>query len=251
MMPGVSNYNTAEHVWMVAKCTIRTLNDITTVLCENPGHDGSVESIVPVCDPSSGVHYRNKYCAVCNGVPVGTILIKWKLKINNDRYLAFPDKYILTKLQELKGNIFFIAPEYLFVETCSWPSYKIATCNETGLWSKYNGTIEEACHAFVDPFNLTYQNYFCYLCNSPVQLMPPTSWACSTSTLNFIDLLPPFSVQLDVSAITGDQEDETLVCDSGQIADYDKVRIQVLYQGCGRGGGEGVQTLKQRRFNDV
>ena len=223
MASEITKYKTQDNFWMVTKCTNSTLSDLRTELCENPGRDGTLESITPVSDPSTGVHYRNKHCAFCTGEPVDRNLIRWKIKINNDHYIALPDRNLLTKIREQKGNIFFIPPEYLFVESCKWPTYSITTCNETGLWSEYNETIEMACHAFVDPFNFTYQNYFCFLCNSPAELMPSSNWKCRQLSPFISGMSPPFFAVLDITTVLGDDEEETLVCDSAQIPDYEKV----------------------------
>ena len=224
MEPGVSRYDTDEYYWMVTKCKNLTLNDISTNLCKNPGQDGKVDSITPVNALSSGENYRNKYCAVCNGVPIEANLVSWKLQVSNTDYLSFPDKHLLITIRKQNGNIIFIPPSYVYAERCILPAYTITTCNETGLWEDYNVTIDIACHAFVDTFNFTYQNYFCYLCNSPAQLMPTTDWKCSLDASFIATKTPPlFKALLEVESATADDKEKHLECGLTQIGDYKNV----------------------------
>ena len=225
---GVTSYNTDEYYWLVTKCSKDTLTESEIALCENPEHAGTIDGIVPVSDPWSASHYRNKYCAFCNGVAKHAPLTKWKLKIYNQHYLAFPNDRLLATLREQKGNIIFIPPSYLVIENCYWPPYYISACNITGFWHVYDEKIELACHAFIDPFNQTFQNYFCYLCNTAEYQWPSDYWTCHQfAPLDFTDLSPSFFALLDVSVVNGDEDEDTLVCESDQFIDYENVSIIV------------------------
>ena len=232
---GVSIYNTDLYYWLVTKCSNHTLPESEIALCENPEHAGTIDGIVPVSDPWSSSHYRNKYCAFCNGVDKSATLIKWKLQIYIQQYLAFPNDNLLAALREQNGNIIFIPPSYLVTEKCFWPPYYISACNITGLWPVYDEKIELACHAFIDPFNQTFQNYFCYLCNTAnyqeqewlfeEQEWLSDNWTCVPFELHFKEISPPFFALLDVSVVNGDEDENTLVCDSDQFMDDKHVSI--------------------------
>ena len=222
---GISDYNTDKYYWLVTKCSKQTLTESEIALCENPEHAGTIDGIVPVSDPWSASHYRNKYCAFCNGVGKNAPLIKWKLQIYNDHYLAIPNENLLAAIQEEKGNIIFIPPSYLVIERCSMPPYYISECNITGRWLAYDEKIELACHAFIDPFNQTYQNYFCYLCNTAdyEELELSSNLTCHPFAPHFTGFSPPFFALLDISVVTGEEEADELVCESDQFMDDEKV----------------------------
>ena len=215
--------------WLIAKCPARNQRDLNTQFCERTGNSVLIDDIIPVSDPVTNVHYKNKYCALCNGISLETKLIQWKLKVYNDHYISIPNERLLAVIEEQKGNVLFIPPSFLYVEKCSWPAYTVSTCNETGLWDEYNEVTEEACHSFIDPFNSTYQNYYCYLCNSPSswETVPLVDTNCIEPYIPpIIDITPPFFAILDAAVVTGDQREEnTLICDGNQFADYSKVSI--------------------------
>ena len=169
------------------------------------------------------VHYRNKYCAYCNGIGVDEKLIKWKLKVLSSKYISLPDDKLLAKVREVHGNIIFEIPgKYIPAHRCNVPSYEITTCNSTGLWPKYDSGIDIACQSFIDPFNFTFKNYFCYLCNSAENL-PPDQWMCKSWLPNSqelsINIVPPFFAILDVSIVKGGQSSTSFSCEITQFKD--------------------------------
>ena len=157
--------------WMISKCPGLSFSDLQQ-LCENTGLDSNVISITPVTDALKGVTYRNRFCAQCNGHPETDALVNWKLQILSDELITLPDNDLLSQIKSSRGArrgmIQFIPPKYIKPETCRIIPYQVSECNVTGRWrsySRYSEYIEQGCHAFVDPFNATYKNYFCYLCN--------------------------------------------------------------------------------------
>ena len=69
--------------------------------------------------------------------------------------------------------------------------------------------IEAACHSFVDIFNQTYRNYFCYVCNTD-NPEPPELWSCERQ--NKIDAAP-YSMDLSIDLISQIEDGVVLGCD--------------------------------------
>ena len=223
-LPGENtDFPNDEAVWMITKCDPKALDTSSIELCTQPGD--SLEAVVPVTDPLSNTHYRNKFCAHCNNVPKGTPLINWKLQIESYRHLSFPDDDFLQKISATRGNIFFKQPQYVHTLPCDrMPEYTIESCNETGLWTDYNETTEAACNSFVDPFNYTYKNYFCYLCNTGA----PASFSdmvCPFEIINPAPALntPQFVAEVDLEIIRNGYNQDNLICEVTQFRDDNMV----------------------------
>lgn len=101
---------------MITKCDTDYENTEYQILCEKPGLDDRLDSIIPVSDPVSELHYRNIFCAYCNGVEDDSHLISWKLQILSNIILHWPDKDLFSKLRNTRGNIFYVQPEYIKVK---------------------------------------------------------------------------------------------------------------------------------------
>ena len=170
------------------------------------------------------ITYRNKFCALCNAVDFVSDLIKWRLEILCGTVLELPDKNLLITIKEKQCEIVFKPPNVQTVQRCEITPYNISTCNVTGKWTRYDADIELACQSFIDPFNLTYRNYFCYMCNI-AELSPPESWWCQDGRDFTLDTNPPFSALLDLNVINDMKKDEELHCDENtQFEDNKLVR---------------------------
>ena len=210
-------------VWMVARCSPFDVDSDTKTLCENPGINNSLESIVPVTD--SEVHYRNRFCAICNGIDEFWRLQSWDLRLGCPYKIAFNFWNVLEKAKDAGCIIDFEEPDIgKTAKTCELHSYYISTCNVTGLWSAYNETIELACNAFVDYFNETYKNIFCYICNIE-EFVPPSMYDCPYGHV-LDNIFPTFIAVLDVNALkTTAIQDRTLdgkYCDTVTYIKDDK-----------------------------
>ena len=215
--------------WMISKCDPTDLNLKNRHLCENPGLDGSPESIVPVTDSRSRVVYRNIYCYNCNRVEKKSSLIYWPMQIENDETISIQNQNLLTEVKNQRGNIFFLQPNYIDAKICDVLPFKISTCNETGLWKTHNKYIETACNSFLDPFNQTYRNYFCYLCNTDANL-PEQKWRCTLNqTQDQVNVKPPFLAIFDLNAVTGELQHAKLNCGPSQFKDEISVSICFYY----------------------
>ena len=215
---------------MVTKCAEDTVDDSNKKFCENPGIDGNIESIVPVTDLGQGVHYRNIFCAFCSGQYDSRDFEVWKLELHCHDIISINDAHLLAKIEEKKCNIIYDLPSGVNFHKCLyWPPYTISKCNQTGQWPSYDPIIDSACEAFKDPFNLTYKNYFCYLCNTATQPISEL-WQCEKEFGEIHDVTPAFFAILDVDAlrkITDDVPD--LSCEPKvQFEDFKMVRYIYL-----------------------
>ena len=220
------NYTSPLAQWMVTKCAYITSDKEHRDKCENSSFDHTFESIIPVTDTSSNVIYRNIFCAYCSGVKNISQLKSWTFKIGCNDILQLPQKNILTKMEESECSIVFYAPKFTSLQTCTVISHTISTCNETGLWPVYNEMVDLACNAFVHPFNITYKNYFCYVCNVDTQFESDRAWCVDWFERSVSDFTPPFSAILDLDKIRRWENDELLNCDiQRQFEDYKLVRF--------------------------
>ena len=199
-----------------------TTDGANKILCEQPGRDNALDSLIPVTGLTTNEVYRNKYCLYCNNIGVNAKTVSWKLKLSNDYEIDLSDVNFLDKLKAQGGNIIFKAPNYVSAVQCDpfLPLYEIASCNVTGLWSVYNKSIEKACNSYIDPFNHTYKNYFCYLCNI-ADHKPKEQWTCDirNKTSGDINITPPFSAILDITVLDSEQNREPLTCKDDQFPD--------------------------------
>lgn len=211
---------------MIGKCNpdiTMYVDERIAALCLSPGSDKSIHSLVPVSD--GVLHYRNKYCAFCNGRE-HSILTNWKLEIACTSLISLDEVDILDKVEKKKCNLFYRPPAAVPTVRCEIPKYSISTCNETGLWQVYNETMELACDAFVDPFNLTYKNYFCFLCNRG-DVLNSSEMYCKV-TQDITDVSPPFTSLLDLGGIEAEMSTDLPKCDVlSEFRDYKKVRRTV------------------------
>ena len=216
---------------LIGKCNTSTPDPITQDLCENPDYDVSVTSIVPVANRKD--HFRNQYCAMCNDGAVLDNLMPYETKIECEKPVALT----YSKMQQIiKGdtrecNVTFKPP--FFSEGWLCAPYQISTCNVTGLWQEYDESIELACESFVDTFNLTYKNMFCYLCNSNTDLLPYqmncVNVSLDESSVSSIN--PPFLAILDLDSVSRElAHTKTVNCDVHTQFTDEKFVSQI--QGC-------------------
>ena len=210
-----SDYNRGSLYWMVTKCSQQGIDQMNENLCENPGVDENIESILPVSNSDLSVHYGSKYCAFCNGQYDINTVDRWKLEILCDEVISLADPNLLAKLQAKGCNIFYRAPLGAKLRDCTpWPSYHMSTCNETGMWNSYDPLVQAACDSFVDPFNYTYKNFFCYLCNSRQRLDVDDSKCSFDDPSQINDVSPPFFALLDIDMVKRLKDDSPkLGCD--------------------------------------
>ena len=201
------------------------MNDDVRNRCEHPEHTGDIKSVLPVTYGFER-HYINKYCAQCHAESESTEHIFWEFEVHCDHSISLNYDRILSIMEENGCNIFFIPPLFTDVEGCNIPSYTVSRCNQSGLWAEYNDTLVRACLAFIDPFNQTYQNVFCYLCNTDVTVTPQRSsdWSCNDPFDVEDDQGPLFSMRLRHEALERRKNFDQLKCDlTRQFPDYKSV----------------------------
>ena len=173
----------------------------------------------------------SRYCAFCNGLrPLQ--LDPWSLKFYTTGEISFTDhdEQLLKTIKEQRGNIFYIKPWFSDVEKCITPSYTISKCNETGLWSTYNRSLELACEYLIDPFNITYKNYYCYLCNTQ-NPDPRPSWQCRDPKDEVAGLQYSNYLTANLAIINEMRNKESLKCDKEkQFPDYKLVSFFVWFE---------------------
>ena len=213
---------------MVSKCKLAYPFNENKTRCENPGHDVAVDSIIPVSDVIGKEVYRNKYCFYCNNIGKDIHLVPWKATVGNENPIDPKDEMFWKRLKAQRGNVLFEAPNFIPINTCYkyQPAFHISSCNVTGLWPVYNRSIEAACESFIDPFNHTYRNYFCYLCNV-AENPSPGDWICTkgnTTSGNTV-YTPPFAAILDITVLDTDYDEskDLISCGRDQFPDYKKV----------------------------
>ena len=212
--------------FLIAKCHSPDPDTVIQNLCENPDIDISAVSIIPVTD---GIyHYRNQYCAMCNDDIILYEVVPYTTNIGCEKPTAFTYEKMQKTIKDesRECNVTFTSPLTSVADWCI-PSL-ISTCNVTGLWQKYDGSIERACQSFVDPFNLTFQNMFCYLCNSDTEIQPDRA-DCGNKT-NDGDLVtsvnPPFLAVLDLDSVSRELVKATSKCNAHtQFADEKLVSL--------------------------
>ena len=197
---------------MIAKCLSSSPDELVENLCENPDVDVSIYSIIPVTDGKK--HFRNQYCAMCNDDTVLTELVAYTTSIGCKSPVAFTYdkmKQIITD-ESRECNVTFSSPIDSDAVRCI-PSL-ISTCNVTGLWQKYDELTERACKSFVDAFNQTYQNIFCYLCNSDTDVMPDQKECVvdSTDEHSVSSVNPPFLAILDLDSVSRELVTKAIEC---------------------------------------
>jgi len=124
--------------------------------------------IVPITSVSLHVNYMNYYCWLCNG-DLDDTLEPWEpamvCEVGYTRGMLRSAEEIRELVDKDKHcNLMFIAPSNMsaYIKPCL---KLISQCNETGLWSTYDRSLEEACLSYTSAYNTSYKNVHCFLCN--------------------------------------------------------------------------------------
>ena len=219
-----------DKVWMVVSCSDGRIEDkIYSERCTAVDTDDYFNSIVPVT--VNNVTYKNKFCAYCNGVNDSQQIKVWDMRIQCNSSISPTNDDIYSQLTERNCSIYFLPPKEIteVLQICVIPEYTISTCNATGLWPVYNKTTEIGCQSFVDPFNRTYQNYFCYVCNTG-EPPAPDKWLCPWDVIHINEVTPPFIALINLDAIQRWKNDDELHCNMvNQFPDKREVSFKDKY----------------------
>ena len=224
------DYKSPKSEWMISRCEQVPYDAEIIEKCENPEFDTSLKSLIPVTDTTSHIIYRNVFCTQCNTV-TGATFKSWGVKIGCDGNFA-PAKNMLDEMYKAQCTINFIRVDNTLLRHCDKPSYSISTCNETGQWQKYDELTNTACNSFVDQFNFTFKNYFCYLCNVHTPVPVEDFWCLKDKPSKILnDFLPSFSAIVDINILSRWEDDEILHCDPiKQFADYKMVSSSINFE---------------------
>ena len=193
--------------------------------CEDPDLTAPLQDLITVTDLRTHVHYRNRFCALCNGLDETVPLTTWDIRIACDRILFASDPNFVLNIKQRYCNLLFEFPKETATQTCVMPPYTISKCNETKLWPIYDEAIDLACDAFLDPFNLTYKNYFCYVCNTAEPIEYDEEKCKGVKFHDFNDVTPSFSLIINLDNIIPAKSEDTLNCDKGtQFEDHKLVK---------------------------
>ena len=215
--PEETDYSSYHAFSVISKCDPEYEDQKEIDKCRNP--DPDLASVVPVTESATNYrHFKNKHCAFCNFVDKNSPLIYWKLQIQSNHLLKFPKRNLLQELKKTRGNIFFKSPKYLLVYECD---LLIDTCNVTGRWGVYNGIVKKACESYNDPFNFTYKNVFCYMCNEKIENIQ-TGLKKDTRCQNKFDIpeTPQFSAILDIEFVKEGHSGNHLICEDDELQDH-------------------------------
>ena len=217
--------------WMVTKCHRETIDRKIRDTCENPSTDGSFESVFPILGLRTGDYYRNRYCAVCDGIDPALIEdTHWTVDISCDTFISVSSDNLLQTFKRENCSIVFQPPEQenrIYDNDCYIPPYKISKCNVTKKWPRYDKDVDLACRSYIDPFNSTYKNYHCYVCNVETP-EPADDWNCPEIP-RFIPKSDNFKISLDLHKIRTIEATARLNCDtSTQFVDYKMVKCKNL-----------------------
>ena len=193
--------------------------------CTTVDTNDFLNSVTPVT--VQNLTFKNKFCAYCNGVSESEQMTYWDMEIGCDSSISPTDDDIYDQLVGRNCTLNFKTPDEVFAIPCSEQRYSISVCNTTGRWPMYNHAVELACQSFVAPFNRTYQNYFCYVCNTD-QPQAPEDWHCPALRGDDNKFLPPFIALINIDAVQHWRKDNQLECNIvNQFQDKKKVCVNV------------------------
>ena len=208
---------------MVTKCHPGYSDTSVIQLCTNPGLDASVDSVLPATLVTTNEVFRNKFCVLCNNIDLRDNILYWSLDIYADGFIKFPETNLLNRIKSNRENVFFTPPKFVSNEPCYMPAYTISKCNETGLWDVYDEETEVACNSFIDPYNHTYKNIFCYKCNREVTLQVFFENEHCDEEPTYEGENPGFIAAVSRDTVLGYNSDEQLLCDTNQFYDRESV----------------------------
>ena len=211
-------------IWMVTKCPSVTNSPAEySALCEFSGFHTSLKAVTPVLHHDTA--YKNIYCALCNGAKPNETFEYFDPELDCDSAVPLTGVNLASAWSTANCSIYFRSPNGIPLDVCQVPEYSVSTCNETGNWRVFNRSLEMACMAFVDPFNNTFKNYFCYLCNID-EPEPQTTWVCKRDHEDVVDIFPLFTAIISLSYADQPVENNLLDCDEDQFPDTKMVRYQ-------------------------
>ena len=167
--------------------------------CYTSTEEMDISDMTPITSKRTGLTYLNKYCFRCNeGDTINeTVAEFWDVVIvhkRNDhsyRFLLNPYELIDSMKISYRGftNIHFVPKTRTLAQKCEL--YDIISCNQTGLWEKYDENIEKVCHNDhslpiiyrTHKGKKRFKNIACVYCNTGGSLNSGTQVLCRSSVM--------------------------------------------------------------------
>lgn len=197
-----SDLHFIKSVWMITKCPSEMTNITLKKLCESSDSldNNNIKTVVPVTD--SVVHYKNQFCAECNGVNMLDNLKDWVSEIVCDADLT-SSRYFLPVLKRRKCNIFFRPPENIPTEQCMSEWAYIEGCDQRARFNNENDVNNMSCNTAIGQIDVMHSMFMCFTCNNTEYTSNLEVSFCSSHGGRFIkEISPPFTAILDLGAIS-------------------------------------------------
>lgn len=227
---GISKVNQhSNQIISVVKCKSEYMGLKERDLCEGQGAMlGSLDTSLPVI--ANGTIYRNRFCALCNGVSESGIqsFSGQLVCFGSMGIYAYTISNLLEQLiNERRCNILFRFPQNTSANIVSKSRCNVGyvrECNVTGKWRQYDHEIEKACKSYTHIYRGIYRNVFCYICNNEIEPFMKCSFDDIDISGGFV--MGTFTAMLRLA----DRVDETVVdsddtsrCKGDEIMDYFQV----------------------------
>jgi len=154
----------------------------------------SLAELIPCYSKINKTLYRNKFCAICNGLREENLLY-FEVRVSQyslDLWLNGTDTLLDLVMNTNVDEIEFVSPFH-----CNNNCYSgvlcemvVSSCNQVGNWSDYDTDIERACHGYTNYFESPsseyrgyFKNIFCYICNGfPLSEIRSCQYMITTTT---------------------------------------------------------------------
>ena len=209
---------------MVVDCPDTFINAEVTEKCRIRHDKPALSYALPVEDKTTRIIYANKYCAQCHSVPQENF-VYWSTHIRCKSTTFTPQLYntLLADINTTSDcDLVFRPQKFQYKKYCK---KVISSCNETGLWQRYDNFTDQACRIYNSPYMSKYRNPFCALCNG----YNVSRFKRATNCGVLIPGRVPFSALLDFRPEQEDEEKQNPVgkCSENQI--YDSVSVSILH----------------------
>ena len=185
-----------------------------------------------VSDSATGKIFNNHHCAQCHGIE------NWKTwNIRTQCHIDIDSRFenLTATLLSDECNIINEIPGEHAAEADKYKCYTpaISVCNQTGLWKRYDGDVDEACKKNTVPFFqidglnvVIYKNLFCYVCNAGDA--SSADMVCPSMNTDARFTGSSFNALIDFVGRKEDKETSS-VCAVDQIHDKYMVRLHFEY----------------------
>ena len=221
-LSAVIHHDATELYPMVTSCKT-TFHSFEKNLCETKR-----KSFPPVTDITSGIIYKNKYCALCNNITLSKFRLWNTVKLCEHKEIENETRNISYELSS-KGNCTwkFMSPENVTVPQKCIPRWftPIDTCPDRPTWLDRNGSSKEwndyntlRMQCLSEPFNLTtvedevYKNAYCLFCNKEPSTWPKLAPRCflefefETPLEIWREANVTISIDIDISSLGGSND---------------------------------------------